>query len=204
MRTGLLRFIGVLLGSGLLLVVLAWSSARYNESQAEQLIQIIGKEQLGKAQESGLSDQLGHFLRYRADSDLCASGGVRTCDTYVFENRVPSFLHLSPKESIDVSLSYRGGVLVERHLLIEGDPRWGGSVIQGVKPFGFTALLRASEDRQVSGNNLEGGSSIVKVVDASSLPREQLERDWTFDLSCFGTLAGCRFPRRALVGAFPK
>lgn len=191
----------VLVGAAVMIVTLiavAYADARHEKHEAEQLLMVFSRIQVGSSTENDVTNATNAFNGY-ADRQMNPNSQNAVSDVeFTFRNRVMAFLPFVPAKFVSLGLEFRNGVVVSKSFNFYQEPR-SGAIVQEVMAVRGSDSMNISA-RQVHFIDYGENRHIIEVRDDTSVPLARRQLDWRIDLSCMTEIMSCRDPHRILPG----
>jgi hypothetical protein len=196
------RFIRlVLVGAAVMIVTLisvAYTDARHEKYEAEQLLIVLTRINVGSSTENDATNATNAFNGY-ADRQMNFNRQNVVSDVeFTFRNRVIAFLHLAPAKFVYLGLEFRNGVVVSKSFNFYQEPR-SGAIVQEVMAAHGSDPMKIST-RQIHLIDYGHNRHVIEVRDDTSVPLARRQLDWHIDLSCMTEIMTCKDPHRILPG----
>ena len=180
----------------------AFASPSSEEILAEHLLAITGTINPGTTRQTEATSMFLPFQQIESVDNRQIGGRTLTRVSFHIDNEGTRAVTRTPYTTIDFSLTFEKGIVVEKTVRIYVSSGYAAAVLERKRGFGFqNGIVRATDRSRYVDHNWQSDTHMgrIDVTDDSSLALTKRKADWQVNVGCLSRLGGCTDARQLIT-----
>ena len=176
-----------------LLIVMAFGIGQeyYEYTRAQALVHVLASFEVGTTTATHAKAALIPFAKYSDDSQSGSAHMNSQGDSFTFNNKRFSALHLTKYKAVQIGVGYCSGFVSTKAFNFFQEPRLAATASEQVSLITGPHQITAQKDSRVQRYDYGPGLYRLSVSDDPNTPQNRRAKDWDINISCFFSLSSC-------------